>query len=100
MAASGNNHVRNHRPSGSSSEVFRLNPNRSLFIRDLPFSYMANDIRKLCEHEGFTVVDAHVVTTSQRKTMQFGCVMFSTDEEAQQAKERLHNKRVHGRDLR
>lgn len=97
MSSESNQNFRGNR----NSDVFNSNPNRSLFFRDLPYSIRSFDLRKECERAGFVVEDAHVVVNSDKKTLQYGYVLFHSEEGCLQAKEYFsRNKRVRGRDIR
>lgn len=102
MSSESNHNPRNSNPNrqSGSSGVYNANPQRSMFFRDLPYSFNNSDLRQLCESEGLEVEDAHVVLNGGRKTLQYGYVLFRTEADAQRAQERLHNRRVLGRDIR
>lgn len=97
-SAIGNNRLRG--VPQSNSEHFRANSSRSLFFRDLPFSFNTKDLKDLIESRGFRVEDTHVVTNPSRKTMQYGYALFPTQDMAREAQQGLNNLRVHGRDIR
>lgn len=89
-----------HRGS-RNSDVFNSNPNRALFFRDLPYSIRSAELRKECEKAGFVVEDTHVVVNADKKTLQYGYVLFRSEQDCLAAKHHFTvNKRVRGRDIR
>lgn len=80
---------------------FDAAPSRSVVLRDLPFCCTSKDLQNfIAEHLGVPPDVAVVLRNPDGKTLQYGCALFSSDEHAAQALERVHLRRLYGRDIR
>ncbi|KAI8845406.1 hypothetical protein BC829DRAFT_445749 [Chytridium lagenaria] len=74
------------------------NAGRQLFVGNLPFSVMWQDLKDLFREAG-TIVRADVALTPAGKSRGFGTVLFSTIEEGNIAINRFNNYEWHGRKI-
>lgn len=96
----------NHEAFASASTandlvVFQANSNRSIFVRDLPFACTSEVLRDYCaERLNVPIVKALVCENRKGRNLQFGCVLFETEDHVQLAIDVLNNTRFQGRDIR
>lgn len=92
--------------NNSDHTYFKINKERSLFLRNLPFHFRDEHLRQLIvslADEGENAVELCRVKYSlnQGKTLQVGIVMLRTEEAAKQVLERISaSPRCCGRDVR
>lgn len=91
----------NNRSGVTDLEIFSQNPTRSIFVRDLPYFCCSADLAKFF-HEQLRVPILHAVVckNKKRRTLQFGCVMFESEEHVKLAVDMMNGCRFVGRDIR
>lgn len=81
--------------------IFSRYPERSLFIRDLPFSCTSHDLKRFAaEQTQLPIIRAMVCDNKQQKTLYFGYVLLGSEDQVPIAIERLVGKRFIGRDIK
>ncbi len=81
--------------------VFQTNSNRSIFVRDLPFACTSQVLRDYCaERLKVPILKALVCENRKGRNLQFGCVLFETEDHVHLAIDVLNNTRFQGRDIR
>lgn len=68
-----------------------------LYVGGLPFAYSDQDLADLFSEFGEVVSATIIVDKFSKRSKGFGFVEFNTDEEANAAKEKLHESEVDGR---
>jgi RNA recognition motif-containing protein len=90
-------------PSTVGEKVFDLYPERSVFVRDLPYCCTSEALKDFFQQELAEVahpLQGHVFSNNQGKTMQYGSVLFENEQEAAIAITRMNGKRFIGRNIR
>lgn len=87
--------------SSNELEIFQANPTRSVFVRDLPYACTSTTLKELVvEKLGDVVEQATVCENRKKRNLQFGCVLFESEEMVHRAVEELNLTRFQGRDIR
>jgi RNA recognition motif-containing protein len=87
--------------SKAELDLFSTNASKAVFVRDLPFSCTSTDLRNFfMEMLQVPIKYATVCKNKKRRTLQFGCVLFESEEHAMIAVEKLNGIRFIGRDIR
>lgn len=72
-----------------------------VFVGNLNFSTTDESLRNAFEAEGFTVEDAVVISDRETgRSRGFGFVTFASDDEANQAIEKVNGQSIDGREVR
>lgn len=91
----------NNQSGVTDLEIFSQNPTRSIFVRDLPYFCSSADLAKFFQEQlQVPIVHAVVCKNKKRRTLQFGCVMFESEEHVKLAVDMMNGKRFVGRDIR
>ncbi len=82
-------------------QSFDAEASKSIVLRDLPFCCTSKDLQIfIAEHLGVPPNLAVVLRNPDGKTLHYGCALFSTAEDASEAIQKVHMKRLYGRDIR
>jgi RNA recognition motif-containing protein len=82
-------------------EEFHMNPQLTVFVRDLPYCCDANILQKfLVSQLNRPILRAKVCCNKSGKTLQYAYIMFESEADAAFAVESLQGVRFIGRDLR
>jgi RNA recognition motif-containing protein len=92
---------RHRHPKHEGLEDFHMYPQLTIFVRDLPFCCDAIKLQQFFTMQlSQPVVRAKVCCNRLGKTLQYGYVMFESEDVAREAIERLQGARFIGRDIR
>lgn len=71
-----------------------------LFVANLPFEYVEQDVKSMCETKGFRPLDIFIVKNPDRSSKGFGYIKFSDADTAKEAMNELIRSKINGRSIR
>lgn len=71
-----------------------------LFVANLPFEFVENNLHDFCEGKGIKPVDIYIVKDQERKSKGYGYVKFPNSGAARDAMSELSRSRIQGRSIR